>query len=340
MRRQGRFRRRIRLGPGAEFDLIRSFLADDEDLPAEVVVGPGDDCAVVEGGLLALTCDLAVEGIHFRREWLAPVEIGYRSAAAALSDLAAVAAVPVAVLVSCALPLEDVRGTVAGDLQRGVEEAARRVGAAVVGGDLSRSPGALVLDVVAVGRAQDPILRDGGRAGDELWVTGGLGAAGAAVRVLRRGDSLKPDLRGAYARPVSRVGEALWLAERGVLHALVDISDGLAADAAHVASASGVGIVLESGRVPVDPRARLVAGDDREALDLALSGGEDYELCFAALPGAVEELRESFETRFAVPLTRVGRVVEGQGIYLDRGDGEPEPLRGAGYDHFESGPGG
>lgn len=340
MKPRRHFRRRIRLGPGEEFDLIRAFLADDEDLPAEVVVGPGDDCSVVEGGLLALTVDLAVEGIHFRRDWLAPVEIGYRSAAAALSDLAAVAAVPVAVLVSCALASDDVRGTVARDVQRGVEEAARRVGAAVVGGDLSRSPGLLVVDVVAVGRTDTPILRDGARVGDELWVTGGLGAAGAAVRLLEGGHTPEPHLREAWARPVSRVGEALWLAERGVLHALIDLSDGLAGDAGHLASASGVGIVLEAGSVPVDPRARLVATDERDALGLALSAGEDYELCFAAPPGSVEELREGFETRFAVALHRVGRVVEGQGVYLDHDDGEPEPLRRAGYDHFAPGSGG
>jgi thiamine-monophosphate kinase len=250
------------------------------------------------------------------------------------------AAVPVGVLVSCGLAPEDVRGSVAGDLHRGVEEAARRVGAAVVGGDLSRSPGPLFLDVVAVGRAEDPILRDGARVGDELWVTGGLGAAGAAVRALGAGRAPPPRVRTAYARPVSRVGEALWLAERGVLHALIDVSDGLAADAGHLASASGVGIVLEADRVPVDPRARLLAGDERDALDLALSAGEDYELCFAAPPGAVEELSASFQAHFAVPLARVGQVVEGQGIYLDRGDGEPVPLRGGGYDHFAVGPGG
>lgn len=328
------FRRRIRLGPGGEFDLIRAFLDDDEDLPAEVLVGPGDDCAVLAGGRIAVSCDLALEGVHFRREWLAPSEIGYRCAAAALSDIAAVAAVPIALLVSFGLAAEDVTSGVARDLQRGMDEAAKRVGAAVVGGDLTRSPGPLVVDVVALGRAEAPILRDGARVGDEVWVTGALGGAAAAVRMLESGRTPEARLRAFYARPVPRVGEALWLAEHGLLHSLIDLSDGLAADAGHLAAASGLGIVIEGACVPVDQGARGQAGDDFEALEAALSGGDDYELCFTAAPGAVQELAEAFQTRFSVTLSRVGRVVEGHGLFIDQGDGEARPLRLGGYDHF------
>lgn len=331
------FRRRVRMGPGVEFDLIRSFTEGSHDLPPEVRVGPGDDCAVVEGGRLALTCDLAVEGIHFRRDWLTAEEIGGRSCAAALSDLAAVAAAPVAVLVACAAGADDVKSGWLGAVQRGVEEAARAAGAAVVGGDVARSPGPLVLDVTGVGRVEVPVLRDGARPGDELWVTGRLGAAGAAVRVLRAGGTPDPAARDAWARPRPRVAEARWLAAEGVFHALIDLSDGLGADAGHLAAASGVGVVLEGVRVPVAPDARAVAAGESDALELALAAGEDYELCFAAPPGVVDELRSRFVERFSLALTRVGRVVEGQGVVLDRGDGEPEPLRGAGYDHFAAG---
>ena len=129
---------------------------------------------------------------------------------------------------------------------------------------------------------------------------------------------------------------ARWLAERDGLHALIDLSDGLGADAGHLAAASGVGVVLEADRIPVAPAARAVAADEADALGLALTAGEDYELCLATAPGVLEGLRIPFEERFSLELTRVGRVVEGQGIYLDRGDGEPRPLRSAGYDHFAS----
>lgn len=336
---RGGFRRRVRLGAGSEFDLIRSFTEGTADLPPEVLVGPGDDCGVVGDGRFALTCDLAVEGVHFRRDWLAAEEIGRRACAAALSDLAAVAATPVAVLVSCAATVEDVDSGMVGAVQRGVADEAGGLGAAVMGGDLSRSPGPLMLDIVAVGRVDRPVLRDGARPGDELWVTGRLGAAGAVLRVLLDGGTPDPEARAAWARPTARVDEARWLAGQGTLHALIDLSDGLAGDAGHVAAASGVGIVLEADRVPVAPAARDVGSGGAEALALALSAGDDYELCLAAAPGVVDGLRDRFEERFSVELTRVGRVVEGQGVYLDRGDGEPEPLRAAGFSHFTPGGG-
>ena len=335
------FRRRIRLGPGAEFDLISSLLDRDGDLPPEVVVGPGDDAAVIEGGRLVLSCDLAVEGVHFRRDWLSPREIGYRAAAGALSDLAAMAATPLAALVSYGLTPEDLRTGIARDLQEGIDEACHAVGAAVVGGDLSRST-TLVIDVVVVGRAEAPVLRDGARVGDEVWVTGRLGRSGAALRRLLRNGPSDEVARSVYARPEPRVREALWLAERADLHALIDLSDGLGGDAGHVAAASRVGIVLEAARVPLDPLVAEAAENGRESLDRALSSGDDYELCLVAAPGAVEGLAAGFESRFSLPLTRVGRVVEGQGAYLDVGDGEPVPLRGSGYDHAapsEPGPG-
>jgi thiamine-monophosphate kinase len=335
MSRTTGFRRRVRLGPGSEFDLIGSFLDGGDDLPPEVVVGPGDDCALIEGGRWAVSCDLSLEGVHFRRNWLTLREIGYRAAAVALSDIAAVAATPVATLVSYGLTPDDLGTDGARELQRGVEEACGSVGAVVVGGDLTRSPTLLVVDVVVLGRADAPVLRDGARVGDEVWVTGHLGAAGAALRVFLEGRAPEPALRSAYAHPKPRVGEALWLAERESLHALIDLSDGLGADAGHVAAASGAGIVLEAVRLPVAPAATRVAGGEREAVELALSAGDDYELCMAAAPGALDELRDDFESTFSVPLTRVGRVVEGRGVYLDAGDGEPEPLHDAGYDHVD-----
>jgi thiamine-monophosphate kinase len=244
------------------------------------------------------------------------------------------AAVPVAVLLSYALPPGDVESGAATALQRGAEEAARRVGAALVGGDLSRSPGPLVLDVVVLGTASRPVLRSGARPGDELWVTGRLGASGAAVRLLERGERVSGALRDAYARPVPRVGEALWLQERSLLGAAIDLSDGLASDARHLAAASSVCLVLEAGRIPLDPAMAAVAGSDEDALDLALGGGEDYELLFAAPHGAVAGVAEGFLGRFAVPLTRVGRVVEGEGVALDRGGGDVEPVGPRGFDHF------
>jgi thiamine-monophosphate kinase len=324
--------RAVPLGPGHEFDLIRRFLAGEgTELPAEVRVGPGDDATVLAGGWV-LSTDLSIEDVHFRRAWLSDREIGYRATAAALSDLAAMAAVPVGVLVSMGLPRDS--DVDAEEVHAGVREAASSAGAAVLGGDVSGSPGPLVLDVVVVGRADQPCLRAGAQPGDELWVTGELGASAAAVRLLERGDVPSAALRRAFARPTPRVREASTLAAAGGIHALVDLSDGLAGDAGHLAAAGGVRIVLEVVRIPVSTVARTALGEV-EGLACALHGGEDYELCFAAAPGTFDGL--ALAGRAGVALTRVGRVEEGAGLWLESPDGWVRPFERGGFDHLGGG---
>lgn len=320
-------RRRIALGPGAEFDLIRRFSASDVELPAEVRVGPGDDATVLEGGWIVST-DLSIEDVHFRRAWLSDEEVGYRAAAGALSDLAAMAASPVAVLVSMAAALE---GVDLDAVQAGLREAAASVGAVVVGGDLSRSPGPLVLDVVVLGRTAWPVLRDGAEPGDDVWVTGTLGASAAAVRAWKAGGEPSPALRSAFAHPVPRIREARCLVEHELVDAMIDVSDGLAGDAGHVAAASGVRITLEADRIPLAEAAVEALGRDG-ALDAALHGGEDYELCFVTDPGIVDV--EYFRRRQGVTVTCVGRVSEGEGVWLQEGGGEPRRLTRGGFDHW------
>jgi thiamine-monophosphate kinase len=323
-------RRTISLGEGREFDLIRRFTESDGELPREVRVGPGDDATVLEGGWV-VTSDVSVEDVHFRRSWISDREIGYRAAAAALSDLAAMAATPVALLVSMAAPRDGV------DLlavQEGVREAAASVGASVVGGDLSGSPGPLVVDVVALGRTAWPVLRDGAEPGDEVWVTGRLGASSAAARAWESGAEPSPALRETFARPRPRVAEARWLVDREWVDALIDLSDGLAGDAGHLAAASGVRITLEADRIPV-AEAALEALGPEVAGDAALHGGEDYELCFVTDPGKVDPA--DFERRFGLPLTRVGTVSEGEGVWLVAADGTSRRLERGGFDHWGEG---
>jgi thiamine-monophosphate kinase len=322
--------RLVSLGPGGEFDLIRRFVGSGEILHPAVRLGPGDDAAVVEGGWV-LSTDLTVEDVHFRRSWIGAEEVGWRATAAALSDLAAMAAEPVGVLVSMAFPRSG--GLDVDAVQRGVRAAAASVGASVLGGDLSRSPGPLVLDLAVVGRAAEPVSRAGARPGDELWVTGRLGASAAAVLLWRAGEEPGPVLRAAFARPVPRVQAALALARAGVLRALVDLSDGLAGDAGHLAAAGGVRVTLERARIPVAEGVEAALGP-AGALEAALRGGEDYELCFAASPGSVD--REALERAAGVALTRVGRVEAGAGVWLEGTDGSAEPVLKGGYDHTAS----
>ena len=324
------------MGPGAEFDVIRAMLGDETELPSSVLVGPGDDCAVLESGdrPWAVTVDMSIEGVHFRRAWLDMHELGWRSAAAALSDLAAVAAEPVALLVSLALSPDDATAATGPALQRGIEEAGMAVGARIVGGDIARSPGPITLDLVAIGRVTRPVLRDGGRVGDELWVTGLLGGAGAAVAAWESGEEPSTEHRQAFARPQARVKEAQWLAGTDRVRALIDLSDGLVGDAGHIAAASGCSAHLYAPLVPIAAGVEEACGGATEALRMAVSAGEDYELCMAAEPGALEPLREEFQERFHVPLTRVGRLGDGDGVTLESEGSDPISVTG-GFSHFE-----
>jgi thiamine-monophosphate kinase len=270
----------VRLSELGEFRL----LAELERLG--LVRGIGDDVAELEEGLV-VTQDALVEGVHFRLERLSWRELGYRAAAVNLSDLAASGAEPLGLVVTLGLPAEtDLESVV--ELYRGLAE----TGVEVVGGDTTASPG-VVLSVTALGRSDRVPGRGGARPGDLLVVTGPLGASGAAFRL------------GRYSRPPLRLAEGRALATHA--HALLDLSDGLARDAGHIAERSGCRLVLELERVPIADGARL---DD-------LGFGEDYELLAAV------ETAEGFAV--------VGRCEAGEGVELLL-RGEPCTLRG--YEHF------
>jgi thiamine-monophosphate kinase len=320
----------VRLGPGAEFDLIRKLLDGAPELPAEVRVGPGDDAAVIEGGWVIST-DMSVEDVHFRRSWLTDQEIGYRAGAAALSDIAAMAACPVALLVSIAAPRGGSVDIEA--IQRGLSEVAASVDASVIGGDVSTSPGPLMLNVVVLGRTAWPVLRDGAEPGDHVWVTGSLGAAAAAVQAFVAGEEPTPPLRAAFARPVPQVDAARCLVEHEMVDALIDLSDGLTGDVGHIAAASGVMVTIDVDRVPVSSTAVDALGAEA-ALEAALHGGEDYELCFVTDPDLVDP--EYFLERHGLRVTRVGTVSEGKGVWLQTPDGSRSEVDVGGFDHFTS----
>lgn len=320
------------LGPGREFDLIRSFQAAAPASGPEVLVGSGDDCAVLESGWVVST-DAFVEDVHFRRAWISFEEVGYRAVTAALSDVAAMAARPVGALVALSLPASEA-GRMARGLRTGIRRACEQARCALIGGDLTRSPGPVVANVVALGRAGSPVLRSGARPGDEVWVTGALGASAAAVRRWESGREPEPALRRAFAEPVARLEEARWLAERVRPTALIDLSDGLLGDAGHIAAASGAGILLDPARVPVAPEAAIAAGSRAGALPLAFGGGEDYELCFSSPPGSTDPVAADFHRIFGAALSRVGIVTGGAGVRLE---GDDANVLGSGcvsFDHF------
>lgn len=322
----------VLLGPGGEFDVIREILAGAAGDPHLLAVGPGDDAAVLARPGRIISTDMTVEGVHYLREWLSPEEVGYRATMAALSDLAAMGAEARAVLVSLAASSPDARSGYLAKVGRGTREAAEAVGAVLAGGDVTRSPGPLVVDVVVVGDADAPVLRSGARPGDEIWVTGELGGAAAAVRLWGRQRRVPDGLRERFARPVPRLQAMAWLRATGLVTAGMDLSDGLLQDAGHLAAASGVRMTLHANRVPVSGAAREALGDD-EALQAALTGGEDYELVITARPG-LEAHAAPFARELGVSLARVGTVEEGEGARVLGPDGAPLSPSSAGFDHF------
>jgi thiamine-monophosphate kinase len=314
------------LGPGPEFDRIRALAARWGGRAR----GLGDDCAFLEAGgeRLAVSLDLSIEGVHFRRDWLAPAEIGYRAAAAALSDLAAVAAEPLALLLALALPPQEPEATLAG-LADGVADAAADCGAAIVGGDLSRAAG-IVIDCCVIGRAAAPVHRRGAKPGDALVVTGALGGPLAALLAWTGGEEPAAGARERFARPSPRHAAARFLAAHRA-RAMIDVSDGLAGDLAHLLAASGVGATLEVDRVPVHPAAAAAAARRGEsAWSLAARSGEEYEL-LAALPA--EEV-EAVLAECPVPATVIGTCSAEPGLRAtDRGAAVSLP---PGHDHFRT----
>ena len=325
-----------RLARGPESDRIRAFAdaVGGPDVP-DARLPPGDDAVsfgLPEDEAVVLTSDAFAEGIHFRREWTGWEAIGHHAAAGTLSDLAACAARPVGILVSILLPPE-LETPVLTALGRGVGACLEEAETSLLGGDLSSSESGVTLDMTAAGGAVEPVGRDGARPGDELWVTGELGGAAAAVADWTSGLEPEPSARRAFTRPTPRLREARWLDERVELRAMIDISDGLATDVRHLAAASGAGAVLEEEALPLAAPLRDY-GNRAQARKMALAGGEDYELLFAAPPDRTGELEAAFEETHGTALTRVGTVRREQGVTLRGADGEERPLSLSGFDHF------
>lgn len=304
------------MGPGGEFDLIRQLVTRW----GSRAQGIGDDAAILEpppGLHLVASVDSAVEGVHFRRDWLSAREIGYRAAAAALSDLAAMAATPLGILVALAIPREWLREV--NDIADGIGDLAGRMSAPIVGGNVSRAP-TFSITTTVLGAARTPLTRGGVCPGHLLYLTGRFGGPGAAIHALERGRLPDDSHRDRFARPVPRIPEAQWLAERGAT-AAIDISDGLLADLQHLAAASRVHLSIDLDRLPT------VAGVEPEH---AASSGEEYELAVSTA-SAIDTA--DFEAAFGIPLTRIGVAVEGPaGVAATIAGKRVAPL--AGHDHF------
>ena len=304
------------IGHGVEFDAIRRML----ERWGPNARGVGDDAAVVPSvgdRSLVVSTDTSVENVHFKREWLTPKEIGYRATAAALSDIAAMGARPLGILVAITVP--DAWRSELDGLTDGIGEASAKSAAPVIGGDTT-SGQELSLTITVLGTVRDALTRSGSKPGNSVYVTGRLGGPQAALRDLEAGRVPSEMSRQRFAHPVPRILESAWLAAKGVT-AAIDISDGLAAEADHLASASKVSISIRLEDVPT---IEGVSATD------AVRGGEEYELLITG-PSSLDSAQ--FKERFGLDLTLIGEVTDGPVGAVITENGKPVILP-AGYLHF------
>jgi len=301
----------------------------------ELLAGIGDDCAVISKNdrlSWLVTMDTLIEEVHFDRKWHAAGLLGRKCVAVNISDIAAMGGTPVFVFLSLGLPAGyDPRWLE--DFSQGLAAACKEFGCLLAGGDTVRSPGGIVITLTVLGEAASDqvVLRSGARSGDTLWVSGTLGNAAAGLELCRRGM--------AHLNPSPRLELGRRLAQAGLAHAMMDLSDGLATDLAHLCVQSGVGVRIDSASLPASSSLReaaLLLGSD--CLTWMVAGGEDYELAFAAAP----DRRQAILTTAAevgVPVTAVGIFDERPGVRLVRPDQAgigkiEEDISYEGFDHF------
>ncbi|OHB28663.1 MAG: thiamine-phosphate kinase [Desulfuromonadaceae bacterium GWC2_58_13] len=302
-----------------------------------VMVGIGDDCAVLElppGERLLTSTDLLIEDVHFRRAWADMHLLGRKSVSVNVSDIAAMGGTPRHLYLGLGIPtdltVEDLDAFVAGFLA-----ACADYGATLVGGDTCRSPGPLLISVTVEGTvsADELVCRSGARPGDALYVSGTLGDSALALRQLLAGESLEPELARRHHDPRARVELGRILASAHIPSAMIDVSDGLLADLGHLLESSAVGAEIDQTALPLSAPLRAAWIDDPERIELALSGGEDYELLFTVPPE-----REPALAALALSVTRIGTIVEGSaGLLMKNRSGDLRPAAPAGYNHFRQG---
>lgn len=318
--------------PLPERQLIARLRREVRSRNGRVLLGIGDDCAILRlppHHEVLLTTDFSIEGVHFRREWQSPECIGHRCLARGLSDIAGMGGRPIAAFLSLALPAACGQQWV-DRFFAGLLKLAGRHRVQLAGGDTSRSRSGVLADIVVAGSVErgKALLRSGAKPGDQIYVTGALGESAAALRLLSDG---KVKRRDVFPDPRISVGE--WLQRKRIASAAIDISDGLSTDLLHICEESGVGATIEAEAVPIHPaaqkldRGRAIIGNP---LELALHGGEDYELLFTA-----PKSRRTPPKIAGVRTTRIGEIVRCSGLAVVY-RGRRTTLKPQGWEHFRN----
>lgn len=332
--------------PAGEVELIARLARIMGEPPPGVLVGIGDDCAVLDPGgpdYWLWTMDTLIEGIHFQTSYLSPFQLGRKSLAVNLSDIAAMGGEALYALVSLGWPPKrDLTGAL--EFGEGLAALAREYRVAVIGGDTVASPEGVTVTLTVLGRVPkgELLRRSGAQPGDRVYVTGPLGLAAAGLEVLLNQlpleEAEKAPLVRAHLDPRPQLAAGRLLARERLATALIDLSDGVATDLMHLCRQSGLGARLFAAAVPLNPGLRKVAALlQREPLDLALTGGEDYELLFTVPPAKAARLSQAFAQAGLRPPQALGEMVPGREVLLIT-DKKEKIITGQGYEHFRLDP--
>jgi thiamine-monophosphate kinase len=331
----------------SEREFISLIQGMSNDANGDVIKGIGDDCAVFRSHgeqSWLITTDTLVESIHFDLAWHPPKLLGRKAAAVNISDIAAMGGRPVSALLSVAVT--DTGAAWLEDFMTGLLEMLQEHDVILIGGDTVRSREAAVFNVTVLGEANETniLYRSGAAAGDMVWVSGYLGEAAAGLELMRKqssqrrgGEEQWPRLEKAHLDPEPRTRLGKLLAESGLVHAMMDLSDGLATDLAHICLAGGVRSEISAVELPISKDlAAAVAYLGMVPVELALKGGEDYQLLFTAPAANEAALRRLVAENSEGEVFCVGRITEGQGVHLLGPEGKQTEITYQGYDHFDT----
>ncbi len=326
-----------------EFGFIESIKKECITTLKDVIKGIGDDCAVFgpsSGRVLLFTTDMLVEDIHFLKSKMSPYQLGWKSIAVNLSDIAAMGGRPLILLISLAIPAEmDVE--IIQDLYKGMKDICEHHKVNIVGGDTVASPDKLVINVSLIGDAKENevLYRSGARPGDSIYLTGNVGDSFAGLKILKKEISSPKSIASYFIKihnePKPLIETGMTIAASGFANAMIDVSDGLLPDLGHICKESGVGALLFRSKIPLSSELKLLASRVKfNPLDLALSGGEDYILLLTVPEANIKCFEMVCKDKGLLPLYLIGEIKEEKGIRMVNDDGSIEEISMRGFNHF------
>ena len=326
-----------------EFGFIERFKPHFKDLLNGDMMGIGDDCAIISANDKEdwiITTDLLMEDVHFLRESISPFQLGYKSLAVNLSDIAAMGGTPIASFLSIAIP-KDLEVEYLDEFMEGYHDLSKKYNTALLGGDTTKSLKHLAINVVVIGKCSKGKARkrSDAKVGDVICVTGNLGDSAGGLQLLLDGiteNNSHDELLNKHHQPEPQIKEGIFLAKENGVNAMMDISDGIASDLKHILNASDVSAKIEIQDIPISDLLKDVAKQNNwNALDMATSGGEDYELLLTISASNFDIVKRKFESQFNKPLIKIGNITNGDPVIHWDDNGNRIHLTSSGFNHFK-----